>query len=246
MSMRGPAPCRRSVSSLQRWIIVVAAVALAGMFSSAAVADEESKPSGGRLTLTPYFGLVSQSEYYEDFVLFLDGDRDFLLIEPESGPTLGIELAYSFKPKLAGYVQLSYASTDARYVEDDNLRPDVDFDMVRFELGVRYTLAALGAKRAPLFGGGGLSLTSHSVSGMAWSGRPVDASATSIGVHGLLGIDYPVGPRLSLRGALKISFTPLELDELENEIIQAEGELAELDGETSRVVELQFGLTILL
>ncbi len=228
----------------QRWIVTLAAAALASLLSSAAVADEESQPSRGRLTITPYVGLVFQSEYYEDFVLFRGEDPEFLLIEPETGPALGLDLAYLFTPKLAGYVQLSYLSTEARYIEDDNLRPDVDFDMLRLEAGVRYTLASLGAKRAPLFGGGGLSFTSHSVDNMRWDDRPVEASATSVGVHALLGIDYPVGSSLSLRGALKLSFTPLNLDELENEIAQAERELAELDGETSRVLELQFGLTI--
>ena len=96
-----------------------AVVATVALVSASAPARADS------LTLSPFLGVVSESDVVNGAVRFSDGGVDFISIEPELGLMIGVELGLQLRPKLVGMLALSYASADATYFEDDTQRPDI-------------------------------------------------------------------------------------------------------------------------
>jgi hypothetical protein len=131
---------------------------------------EATEPS--TFALTPHVGVTSESAFVDGPVVFSDGDVDFILVEPDTALLLGVELSYWFSPKFAGVLGLSYATADARYIENNDLRRDVGFDTLRIQPGVMATVA--GGDKFALDVGGGLTLYRHSIDGLVWNDRRVD------------------------------------------------------------------------
>lgn len=231
---------------LQRLYALIAGV-VAGVLAFDTAAAQATRPS---LWVTPYLGIGVQGEYYDGVVQFSDGGTDLLRIDPGTGLVIGAQLGYRFRPALTLHVNVATSSPDADYVEDGTLRPDVELETTQLEAGLLYDLGSfpVAGAIAPLFIGGGLSLTFHSVDRFSWDGNVVQPSTTSIGVHGLIGLDVPVGPRVSVRGQGKVSVSPLARGGLEEKIALAEGGgvTASVDGGTSSYFVLSAGVTIRL
>lgn len=156
----------------------------------------------GSFWVTPYLGLGFQAKYYDGVVRFSDGDVDLLSIGSASGLLFGAQVGYRFRKALTLHVNVATSSPDAQYVENGSLRPDVNLQTTQLEAGALYDLGTfpVAGKIAPILLGGGVSFTFHSVGRFVWDGRFVEPRTTSVGVHGLIGLDIPIAPKLSLRG----------------------------------------------
>jgi hypothetical protein len=209
--------------------------------SSPAFAQEANKPSA--FAITPHVGVTSESAFVDGPVVFSDGDVDFILVEPDTALLVGLELSYWFSPKLAGVLGLSYATADARYIENNDLRRDVGFDTLRIQPGVMATV--VGGDKFALDVGGGLTLYRHSIDGLVWNDRRVDPSGFGLGLFGAAGIDVPLTSRLSFHSHLLLELSRAAYGGFEDDIAFADGEAgADVDHETRTGLVLAIGLGI--
>lgn len=218
--------------------------------SSGAAQQAGSAGGIGSVWITPYLGVGIQGDYYNGVVQFSDGGTDLLAIAGGTAPVLGVQLGYRFRRALTIHANLSTASPNVDFVEDGTPRPDVDVRTTQFDLGLLYDVGSfpVAGRIAPIFLGGGATFTFHSLDGFQWDDNFVQPGTTSIGFHGFLGFDVPVGPRISIRGQGKLSVTPLALGDLEEKIAIAEGGgvTAQVDGGTQSYFVLAAGVTIRL
>ena len=202
----------------------------------------------GSFCIAPYLGVGFQSEYHDGLVQFADGDLELLTLDPGSGVVFGARAGYRFAPSWTAQANLGYSKSDAQYVEDGTIRPDVGLSTTQLELGVLYDMGSfpVGGKSAQFFLGGGLSLTFHSFDPFQWDGTFIEPSSTSLGVHGVVGLDIPLTPMLSLSSQAKLTVTSLSLGDLNDKIALAEGEaiVQPLDGGIGTYFVLSVGVTI--
>ena len=204
----------------------------------------------GSFWVTPYLGVAFQGEYHDGLVQFADGDIELLRLDPGSALVYGVQAGYRTGMAVTLQANLSYSVPEARYIEDNNIRPGVDVKTTQLELGLLYDLSTfpIADKIAPFLIGGGLSLTFHSFDPFQWSGDFIQPSSTSIGVHGLAALDIPLAPKISLRGQAKLTASSLALGDLNDKIAFAEGTaiVNSLDGGISTYFVLTAGLTFRL
>jgi hypothetical protein len=211
------------------------------MSSSTAFAQDAGTSS--TFALTPHIGVTSESAFVDGPIVFANGDVDFILIEPDAALLLGLELSYWFSPKLAGVLGLSYATADARYIENNDLRRDVGFDTLRIQPGVMATV--VGGDKFALDVGGGLTLYRHSIDGLVWNDRRVDPSGFGLGLFGAAGIDVTLTSRLYFHSHLLLEVSRAAYGALEDDIAFADGEAgAEVDHDTRMGLVLAIGLGI--
>jgi hypothetical protein len=223
-----------------------AASVIASTLFVAVAAPLRAQPQERRFRVTPLVGLGVWGDYYQGPVLFSDGDRDFLEIEPDAGVTVGLQLSYYLTERLAVYVGATYASPDADYVEDRNVRPDIELKTLDVDLGVLFDVARFGSVTPSTFAlGGGLSVVSHSPEGMVWDGERIEPTTTSLGVHGLGALDLGLTALLALRVQLELGVVALRLDDLEEALAFADNEAAaDLDSEAVTYAQASIGLTL--
>lgn len=210
-----------------------------------ATANAQGDKPAGRFFLTPHLGVTSESDLVEGPVRFSDGGIDFISIEPATGLLIGLELGYALGPKLDGVLALSYATADARYVEDGDLRPDVNLDTIRIQPGVMYNIVDSGKVGVAV--GGGLTLARLSLDGMSWNDRSVDAVSTAIGVFGAGGLDVGLSARASLHVHLALEVTRPSYGDIEDELAIADGEAAsDVDHDLRQALLLAVGVTFAL
>lgn len=221
-------------------VAVITALALAPRPAS----GQGAEPAGG-FFLTPHLGVTSESDFVDGAVRFSDGDVDFISIEPGTGLLLGLELGYALGPELDGVLALSYATADARYIEDGDLRPDANIDTLRIQPGVMYNIVDNG--KVGLAVGGGLTLARLSLDRMVWNDRFVTATSTAIGVFGAGGLDVGLSSRASLHVHLALEVTRPSYGDLEDGLAFADGEAgAEVDHDLRQAMLLAIGVTIAL
>lgn len=184
--------------------------------------------------MTPYIGIGFQGEYHDAIVQFTDGNLELLRLEPKSAIVYGVTAGIRAGTAWTVQANLSTSTPEATYVEDNNVRPNMDVRTTQVELGLLYDLSTfdVGEKIAPFMVGGGLSLMLHSFDPFQWDGTLIEPSSTSIGAHGLAALDLPLSPKVSLRGQAKLTVTSLSLGDLNDKIGFAEGTaiLNPLDG----------------
>ncbi len=234
------------------WWSTFLLLGFAGGLLLPASAGAQSTPLSpiGSFWVTPYLGVGFQGTYYDDVVQFSDGGMDFLKIDPGSALVYGVQLGYRHRSTWTVNLNVATSSPDAQYVEDLELRPDVDLRTTQLEVGLLYDLSSfpVGGKIAPFLIGGGLSLTFHSLDRFTWGGNFIEPSNTSIGVHGLAALDIPLVPKVSLRGQAKLAVISLSLSDVEEKIAIAEGGgvTATLDSETTTYFVISVGVTVRL
>ncbi len=190
-------------------------------------------------------GLGAQSEYHDGFVRFSDGDVDFLAVEPGTSLNLGLSGAYPFGARIDGYATLWFGTADARYIEKDNVRPDVGITTTTIDLGASYHVLATSKLR--FLAGGGLAIGFQSVDDMTWDGRRIAPSTSVIGLHGLGVLDVSITPRTAFRALLRLGLGIPRLSDFENELARAEGEAsADVDSESRTDALLAVGVAISL
>lgn len=176
------------------------------------------------ISLTPHIGVVAESDLVSGTVRFSDGGVDFISVEPDAAPLIGVELSVQLQPKLYGVVALSFAVGDARYIEDGELRPDVGIQTFRLQPGVMANIAKVGKTR---FGvGGGLTIARISVDDMVWSDRRIEPRLLAIGLFGAGSIDIDLSPRIALHGHLALEIARPTYGNLEDELALADGEVS--------------------
>ncbi len=204
----------------------------------------------GSFWLAPYLGVGFQGEYHDAIVVFADGDRELLRLDPGTAIAYGVQVGYRTGMAWTVHANLSHSVPEARYVENNNVRPNVDLKTTQLELGLLYDLSTfpIADKIAPFFIGGGLSLTFHSFDPFRWDDEFIEPSSTSIGVHGLAVLDIPLAPKVSLRGQAKLTASSLALGDLNDKIAFAEGTaiVNSLDGGIATYFVLSAGLTFRL
>lgn len=204
----------------------------------------------GSFWLTPYLGIGFQGEYHDAVVQFADGDRELLRLDPGSAIVYGVQAGLRTGTAVTVQANLTYSVPKARYIEDTDIRPNVDLKTTQLELGLLYDVSTfpIGGKIAPFLIGGGLSLTFHSFDPFRWDDVFIQPSSTSIGVHGLAALDIPLAPKVSLRGQAKLTASSLALGDLNDKIAFAEGTAiaSSLDGGISTYFVLSAGLTFRL
>ncbi len=173
-----------------------------------------------------------------------------LRLDPGTAIVYGVQAGYRTGMAVTLQANLSYSVPEATYVEDNNTRPSVDVKTTQLELGLLYDVSTLpiADKIAPFLIGGGLSLTFHSFDPFQWSGDFIQPSTTSIGAHGLVALDIPLAPKVSLRGQAKLTASKLALGDLNDKIAFADGNaiVSSLDGGISTYFVLSAGLTFRL
>lgn len=208
-------------------------------------ATGQSTPRAGRFFLAPHLGIASDSDYVDGAVRFSDGSVDFISLEPETGLLVGLELGYAFGPTLDGVLVLSYATADARYIEDGELRPDAEIDTIRIQPGVMVNVVDNGKIGVGV--GGGLTIARVSLDRVFWNGRPVDADSTAIGLFGSAGLDVGISPRASFHAHLALEVTRASYGDLEGRLAVADGEAgSEVDGDLRQALLLAVGVTFAL
>lgn len=206
-------------------------------------ANAQGDEAAGRFFITPHLGVTSESDFVDGAVRFSDGGVDFISIEPGTGLLLGVELGYTFGPKLDGVLTLSYATADARYIEDGRLRPDASIDTIRIQPGVMYSV--FDNDKVDISVGGGLTIARLSLDRMVWNDRAVNAASTAIGVFGAGGLDVALSARASLHVHLALEVTRPSYGELEERLAFADGEAAsEVDHDLRQALLLAVGVTI--
>lgn len=207
------------------------------MSASAAHAE----PSG--FSITPHVGVTSEGAFADGPAVFSDGDIDYILVEPGTATLLGLEVGYRFSSKLEGQLALSYAMTEARYIEKDNLRRDVDFDTLRIQPGLM--VRVVDASKVAVDVGGGLTIARISMDGMVWNDRPISPSATAIGLFGAAGLDIPITPRLAFHAHLNLELARPFYSGFEDDLARADGESgAEIDHDMRAALLFAIGLRI--
>jgi len=208
---------------------------------SAAIAQQASEPAA--FAITPHIGVTSESAFVDGPIVFSDGGVDYVLVEPRTGVLLGLELSYWFSKKLAGVLALSYATADARYIENNDLRRDVGIDTLRIQPGVMVNV--LGTDKFGLDVGGGLTIARISLDSLVWNDRVISPSSTAIGLFGAAGIDVTLTPRLSFHSHLMLELSRPSYGDFEDEIARADGETgADVDHNTRAALILAIGLSI--
>lgn len=221
-------------------VAVITALALAPRPAS----GQGTEPAG-RFFLTPHLGVTSESDFVDGAVRFSDGDVDFISIEPGNGLLLGIEFGYTFGSKLDGILALSYATADARYIENGDLRPDANIDTIRIQPGVMYNVVDNGKVGVAV--GGGVTLARLSLDRVVWNDRSVNAASTALGVFGAGGLDVSLSPRASLHVHLALEVTRPSYGDLEDGLAFADGEVAsKVDHDLRQALLLALGVTIAL
>jgi hypothetical protein len=196
-----------------------------------------------KFSLTPHVGLTSESDFVNSTVQFSDGERDYISIEPDAGLQVGLELDYQFRPRLSGVLALSYASADARYVEDRNLRPDARMSTIRIQPGVMASVLQSG--RFDLGAGGGLTIARTSVDRMVWNGFRISPTSTALGVFGAASFDVALSSRTSLHSHIALELTRPGYGNLEDELAMADGEFSsDVDHDTRSALLLGIGVKI--
>lgn len=221
------------------------AAAFAGLLccaslTSMAVADDRPRSA---TALVPHLGMTSESDVMTGAVQFSDGDIDFISIDPRNAWLLGLEISHRFRDNLFGVLALSYASADARYIENNDLRPDVSVGTLRIQPGVMVPIVRTPALELAL--GGGLHIARMSIDGLVWNDRFFDTSALALGVFGAASIDVPLTPRLAFHAHLGLELSRTSLGGLEDALARADGETgAELASDTRTALQLVVGLAI--
>lgn len=216
-------------------------VALLAVGSSPAFAQPATRTS--KFAITPHLGVVSEGAYADGPIVFSDGDVDYILVEPRTALLIGVEVAYRFTPKLAGVLGLSFASADARYIENNDVRRDVGFDTIRIQPGVMANI--LSSDKLALDLGGGLTIYQISIDGFVWNDRRVDPGGGGLGLFGAAAIDVPLTPRLSFHSHLMLELSRPFYGGFEDDIAFADGEVgASVDHDTRLGAVLGVGLSI--
>lgn len=190
-----------------------------------ASAQNSTKTTHQKTWLSPSIGFGSQGTFYNGIISFSDSSVDFLMIDPGSAFTLGLEIGHRFQPSLTGYFSLSTSLAGARYIEDLTVRPKLDLRTTRFEFGILHDIGKIksGPTWIPIQVGGGLSLVSTKLKNFTWDGILISSSSTSLGFHGLGALEIPFGPNTSFRGQIRLNFTSPSYGDLEKKIAAAEG-----------------------
>jgi hypothetical protein len=223
-------------------ILGVLVAFLAGL-SSPALAQEAASPA--TFVLTPMIGVTMESDVVSGPVAFSDGGVDFISIEPDAGLLLGLELGYRFRPSLMGVLALSYATADAQYIEDNNLRPDLSIDTIRIQPGVMASVLQSGSLDVGV--GGGLTIARIEIDDLVWNDRFRNVSSTAIGLFGAASLDIALSDLVSFHTHLALEVTRPSYGDLEDELAIADGEaFAEVDHDLRTaamlVVGVAFGL----
>lgn len=228
----------RQASMFIRCLVLVTLLAAS---SGEAISQPASKPSA--FVISPHVGVASESSYVEGPVVFSDGDVDFVLVEPDTAALFGVELSYWFSQRLAGVLGLSYAIADARYIEDNEVRPDVGIDTLRIQPGVMANIAS--SDKFAFDVGGGVTIYRISLDGLVWNDRRFDASGGGLGLYGAAGIDVPLSGRLSFHSHLLLELSRPFYGGLEDDLAFADGEAgAEVDHDTRLGAVLAVGVSI--
>lgn len=190
-----------------------------------ASAQRAAKTTPQKTWLSPSIGFGSHGTFYNGILKFSDNSVDFLMIDPGSAFTLGLQIGHRFQPSLTGYLSLSTSSTQARYIEDLTVRPSLDLRTTLFEVGILHDIGNLksGPTGIPIQLGGGLSLVTNKLKNFAWDGILITSSSTSLGFHGLGALEIPFEPSISFRGQIRMNFTAPSYGDLEKKIAAAEG-----------------------
>lgn len=215
-------------------------VTLLAASSGSALAQQTSTST---FTLTPHLGVTSESAYVDGPIVFADGDVDYVLVEPDAGVLIGLELSYGFTPKVDGVLGLSYSIADARYIENNDLRRDVGFNTLRIQPGVMVNI--VGSDKVSFDLGGGLSIYQLSIDGLIWNDRRVDPGGFGLGLFGAAGIDVPLTSKLSFHSHLLLELSRPFYGGFEDDIAFADGEVgAEVDHDLRTGAVLAVGLSI--
>lgn len=194
-----------------------------------------------KVTLAPHIGIAAESEVVDGAVVFSDGDVDSILVEPDAGLLLGLELGVRLRPKLTGVLVLAFSTADAAYIEDGNLRPDAEVDTVRFQPGVMVTAVQRG--KTSLAFGGGLTLARYSIDRMVWNDNAISPDATSIGLFGAGALDVALSPRVAFHTHLALEINRPSYGDLEVALAAADGEAgADVDHDTRTALVLAVGV----
>jgi hypothetical protein len=219
------------------WLTIVAGA----IASNHAHAQETAAP--GKFSLTPHVGIIAESDLVDGRVRFSDGDIDFISVDPGTGVFAGIDVGYRVAERVTGFIGLSYASSDADYVERNNVRPDVEVDTIRIQPGIVVDVAAFGSSALVL--GGGVTLAFLSVDRLVWNGNAVEPAAQAVGLFGLAGVNIGITPAIAFHARLGLEISKPFLDDFEDELALADGEAAaELDSEARTAMLLALGLNI--
>jgi len=224
--------------------MLIALVTCAALVSPR-VARAQSERAGRRFGLTPFVGLTLENELVDGPVRFSDGSVDFISIDPEMALLLGVELSYHFHERLSGFLQLSYALGEASYVENDNLRPDVDMATFRIQPGILFDAVSFGS--GTLGVGGGLTVAFISVDDLFWSGQRTEMSSTGVGIFGRLALEIGLSDRLRFHAHLDLELSRASVGDIEDELARADDEFsADVDADTRTAVLVGLGIKILL
>lgn len=214
---------------------VSAVVALALTWSAHDAAAGGARPAA-KVSLTPHLGVVGESRFVDGPVAFSDGGVDFIRIDPDTGILLGLEIGVLFRPKLRGVLALSYASADATYFEDNELRPDLDIDTIRIQPGVMVTV--LQAGKTDLAFGGGLTIARYAIDNMIWNDTVISPGSTSIGLFGAGALDVALTPKVAFHTHLALELNRPAYGDLEDALAFADNEAGatvDHDGRTALV-----------
>lgn len=205
--------------------------------------------------VVPQLGLAFHGGYYDDVVVttFADGavNVDRLEIDPGTAVRVGATAEYAFTPVVWLYGGLAGSWPEGDVVEDGELRPDIDMQVVELTAGALFRLGQWGTARVfPFYVGGDVTLAWHSFDELIWEGQPTDVTTTSLGLSGRFGVEYALGPKASLRGEARQLLIRGGYGGLEDELAAAAAQEAgmsaqtELEGNTFSAFLLNAGLVI--
>lgn len=194
--------------------VLAAATVLAAVACFLAPSALWGQASTGPWRVVPQVGLAFHGGYYDDQVvtIFPNGERDddiaFLGINPGPAVRVGAAVEYALTSGVWLFGGLAGNWPEADIEVNGILRSEVDMSVVEVNGGALFRLGewgggavgAGGARVFPFYVGGDLSLVWHSFDGLLRPDRFVDVTTTSLGISGKFGVDYPVGPRIAIRG----------------------------------------------
>lgn len=216
---------------------IASAIALA---VAPAHAEEPARPSIALL-----IGAGTHGHYHDGFVRFSNGDLEFLSVDP--GASLNVALAgrYPLGARLDLHGALWFGRANARYIEGDDIRPEVSISTTTVDLGVSYRVVVGPTVHVGV--GGGLFFASQAVGDMTWDRAVIEPRTSVIGLHGLATLDVPLADRLMFRAALRLGVGAPGLGDLEGELARAEGETraeAETHSRTDALLAVGIAVTL--
>lgn len=201
--------------------------------------------------IVPQLGVALHGGYYDDPVVTVtagSSDLEQLDIDPGAAVRVGAVVEYAASPTVSVYggVAASWPEADVRSTEDP-LFQTIDLRVIEVSAGALVRLGQWGgaARVIPFYVGGDLTLAFHSSDDFLFDNSPAEFSTTAFGASGKFGVEYGIGPALSLRGEARYLLLRSGFGDLEDAIARAVGaDSADLESGTFAGLQLNAGLAV--